>query len=245
MPSRQRHRGPHPADDRMFGARPMGALRRAVSDLSYLYTRGYSEDAAVKLVGDKYQLAIRQRRAVRSAACSDASLAYRQTHVADGVCGEDLCIDGYNLLIAAESALSGAYLFRGRDGYLRDLASLHRSYRLVDETRPALAHVGTILNAMHVREVLWYFDAPVSNSGRLRTLVMEVAECQGWPWRVELATNVDKLVAGCDGVAITSDSWILDRATRAYPLLDAVIDHSRATCPVVDLGHEDDPSPSR
>lgn len=237
MSSRQRHRGPHPSDERLFGAKQVPALRRAVTDLSYLYTRGYSEDAAVTLVGDKYQLSVRQRRAVRSGACSDDARAYREAHAiaASALRDYPLCIDGYNLLIAAESALSGAYLFRGRDGYLRDLASLHGSYRRVDETQPALEWIGETLVRLEAPSVQWYFDAPVSNSGRLRALLTDLAEARGWHWQVELSTNVDAAVAAWSGAAITSDSWILDRAPWNFRLLDVLLERGRVTCPVVNL----------
>ena len=43
-----------------------------------------------------------------------------------------------NVLITLESALGGGVLLRCRDGCLRDMASLHGTYRIVDETDPAL-----------------------------------------------------------------------------------------------------------
>lgn len=237
MPSRQRHRGPHPNDARLFGAAQIEVLRRAVTDLSYLCTRGYSEDAAVALVGNKCQLAARQRRAVRSAACSDAARTTRKAREVDEAVLHEFpcCVDGYNLLFAVESALSGAYLFRGRDGYLRDLASLHGSYRRVEETETALGVIGETLARLGVTNTTWHFDAPVSNSGRLRATALAIAESRGWGWEVALTTNVDAAVAACTGVAITSDSWILDRAPRGFRLLDRVLGVAGASCPIVDL----------
>ena len=81
MPNRQRHRGRHPEDDASFGSVWGGVLREAVADVSYLLTSGYSERAAVKFVGDRYQLTARQRRAVNGAACSDQSLNRRVSHI--------------------------------------------------------------------------------------------------------------------------------------------------------------------
>ena len=213
-------------------------MRRAVADLSYLYTRGYAEDAAVKLAGDKYQLTARQRRAVRSAACSDPARAYRIDHEVppEALRKTGVCIDGYNLLILVESALSGAYLFRGRDGHLRDLASLHGSYRRVDETHRALYLIGATLAPLGVAHVQWYFDAPVSNSGRLRALALDVAGQHGWPWTVELSGTVDKAVADSEDVVVTSDSWILDRAKGGFRLLDSLLTTESVACPIVDLG---------
>jgi hypothetical protein len=44
---------------------------------------------------------------------------------------ETILIDGFNLLITIESALSGGYIFIGVDGGFRDLSSIHWSYKRV------------------------------------------------------------------------------------------------------------------
>jgi len=171
-------------------------LRDAVSDLSFLMGRGYAVKSALKVVGDRYQLRARQRRAVSGAA------------------GKTLAIDGYNLLIVAESALAGGKLFRGRDGCIRDLASVHGSYRKVSETMPAIRMLGGILASLSPARARWYFDAPVSNSGRLKVVLEDEARSRSLPWEVELSDQVDRVLAECDDVVVTSDGAILDRARR-------------------------------
>ena len=52
--------------------------------------------------------------------------------------GRPLRIDGFNLILTLESALGGGIVLGGRDGCYRDLASVHGTYRRVEETRPAL-----------------------------------------------------------------------------------------------------------
>ena len=89
--------------------------------------------------------------------------------------GKKLFIDGYNLLITIESALSGGFIFVGRDGCYRDLASVHGTYRRVEETLPAIMTIGKSLMELGVEGVQWYFDAPISNSGRLKVYVHELA----------------------------------------------------------------------
>jgi hypothetical protein len=240
MPSRQNHRGRHPQDDELFGGASSVVLRQAVTDLSYLYTRGYSQASAVSIVGNRYQLAVRQRRAVRSGACSDDALAYRHAHrIQPGaMAGQAVCIDGYNLLITVESALSGAYLFRGRDGHLRDLASLHGSYKRVEETGQAFIAIGGTLSYLGVTRVEWLFDAPVSNSGRLRALALAIAAEHAWPWSVGLSNNTDKAVAGADAIVVSSDSWILDRAARSVAMLEPLMETHAIDARLVDLRAE-------
>ena len=98
MPQHQVHRGQHPEDVRLFSGSQVALLRAGVADHSFLLTRGYSNDAALKLVGDRYQLDVRQRRAILRAACSGESLRLRALHrvPVERLRGEPLIVDGYN-----------------------------------------------------------------------------------------------------------------------------------------------------
>ncbi len=228
MPNKQRHRGRHPEDDRLFSERCLPRLRAGAADLSFLHTRGYAEKAALKLVGDHYQLDTRQRMALQRTACSDAAVQRRiRHHIDPGTLeGALVAIDGYNLLITVESALSGGILLEGRDGCIRDLASLHGAYHRVEETLPAVLLAGRLLERLHVASAQWYFDAPVSNSGRMRSLLLQTAHEHAWPWQAELLPNPDHYLASCDAVVVSSDSAILDqceRWTNLLPLLIACI----------------------
>ncbi|MDX9971464.1 MAG: DUF434 domain-containing protein [FCB group bacterium] len=230
MPQHQTHRGQHPEDARLFDPSQHPLLRAGVADYSFLLTRGYSNDAALKLVGDRYQLDVRQRRALLRAACSEESLQRRAAHCIplEKLRGEPLIVDGYNLLITAESILAGGVLIRGRDGCVRDMASIHGSYRRVVETLPAIALLGRILTGLAPHSVRWVFDAPVSNSARLRALMLAEALRHGWPWEVELDTGVDPRLAAAEEIVITSDGWILDRAARWANLADRLVEAEQA-----------------
>ncbi|PSR04077.1 MAG: DUF434 domain-containing protein [Bacteroidetes bacterium SW_11_45_7] len=166
MPDSRKHRGPAPKDSTLFGSAYHYALRAAVADLSWLLTRHYSEKAALKLVGDRYNLRERQRLAVQR---SDQALCYRQKQelAINQIHGQALVIDTYNLLILIESVLAGAYIFKGRDGWYRDLAGIHGNYRKVAETVPAIETIGSFLQNCHCRPITWLIDQPVSNYGLL------------------------------------------------------------------------------
>lgn len=181
MPDKRKHRGAHPDDQRLFAPEWHERLRTAVSEYSWLLSRGYAPDSSLKLVGDRYDLEARQRTAVMRSACSDEALAQRRrTCIPLAACrGGRIAIDGYNLLIALESALSGGLLLIGRDGACRDLASLHGSYRKVQETVPALELIIDHLTAAGVAAVDFYLDRPVSNSGRLKVVLAGLLERRG------------------------------------------------------------------
>ncbi len=71
MPDKRKHRGAHPDDNRLFAEDQLPSLRTAVAEYSWLLTRGYAEESALKLVGDRYDLTARQRMAVWRSSCSD------------------------------------------------------------------------------------------------------------------------------------------------------------------------------
>lgn len=215
-PDTRQHRGAHPADRGLFGDDAVPRLRAAVTDLSWLLTRGYAAKAALKLIGDRHSLTERQRLAVARAACSDQSLAARRSSclAVENSSGKDVIVDGFNLIITIEAALSRGVLLLCRDDCLRDLSSVHGSYRAVSETDAAIVLIGEELEELGVRSVEWVLDQPISNSGRLAKRMREVAEAQAWPWTVELLFNPDERIVASGKIAVTSDSVILDRVGR-------------------------------
>ncbi len=225
MPDTRRHRGPHPEDVERFAPGCWPALRAATADLSWLLSRGYAEHSALKLVGDRLQLTERQRIAVMRSACSDSALQHRRrTQVpAERLIGRRLDIDGFNVLTTIEAALSHGVLLGGRDGCVRDMASMHGSYRNVDETEPALVLIGQVLHEFRLAECCWYLDRPVSNSGRLRARMEQLAAGRGWLWQVELADDVDSVLVASPHTVATADSVILDRCAGWFNLAAEIL----------------------
>ncbi|RMH05585.1 MAG: DUF434 domain-containing protein, partial [Planctomycetota bacterium] len=194
MPHARRHRSHAPEDPVLFAPEWIPALRRAVAELSWLLGRGYPEQAARKLVGDRHRLRRRQRLALARCACDPRrARARRRRRLATGdLRSRGLVVDGFNLLTTVETALGGGLLLVARDGCLRDLAGLGGTWRRVAETRPALEAVGAFLTAAGAAPVRWLLDRPVSNSGRLAALIRRLAQERDWPWRVETVDRVDE-----------------------------------------------------
>jgi len=237
MTDTRKHRGPHPEDRQLFSEEQLPALSAAASELSWLLTREYALKGALKLVGDKFSLAERQRLAVSRAACSDQSRARREAAriSIDSPGGRQVIIDGFNLIITVEAALSGGLLLLCRDGCIRDLSSVHGSYRSVDETESAVVLVGEILDQIRVRDVLWVLDKPISNSGRLAQRIRELASGRAWEWRVELAFNPDAEMISSDRTAISSDGPLLDRVARWTNLGRYLVEKRLAQSWLIDL----------
>lgn len=237
MPDKRCHRGPHPDDATLFAPAAQADLRRATADVSLLLSRGYAIKSALSLVGNRYRLTTRQRSAVRRSACSDGQLEERKAKcvcVAD-LAGQGLAIDGYNLLISVEAALGGGFLFAGRDGCLRDLASVHGTYRRVEETKLALQTISDALTRLEAGDVQWLLDRPVSNSARLKAIILEVMAAPGRGCDVQLCYNPDSVLAGTERIVVSSDSAILDQCDRWTALASFIVRSRVPQARVIDL----------
>lgn len=239
-PDKRQHRGAHPADKELFNEAVLPVLRRAVGELSWLLGRGYAQTAALKLVGDRYGLAARQRLAVSRAACSDQARELRQSRAlaVEEAADKHLIVDGFNLIITVEAAMSGGLLIRARDLCIRDLSGVHGSYRSVEETERAVRLIGEAFENIRPAEVRWLLDKPVSNSGRLARKIREVAVHRGWPWTVETVFNPDKLIGTSAFVAVTSDSTILDGVSGWINLNDHLLTSYLSGYWLIDLSFE-------
>ena len=235
MPEKRQHRGPHPEDGRLFAAEAWESLQGATADMSWLLSRGYADKSTLKIVGDHYQLHKRQRMAVMRSACADDALAFRRAHQAHvhDVKGVGLYIDGFNVTTTVEAALAGGVLLLARDGCLRDVASMHGSYRKVNETPQAIELIGQTTEDLGIARCLWYLDQPVSNSGRLKVLIMQIAAEHEWNWQVEVVASPDQKLKETDEHIATADSAILDRCSVWFNLAaETVTRHVPDACVV-------------
>lgn len=225
MARQQTHRGAAPEDGRLFAPDQLPALRAAAADLCWLLDRGYAPRSAAELVGNRHALTERQRAALSRCACSgeDASRRQKRRVEPEQLRGEELWLDGYNVLTIVESALAGGIILVGRDGCVRDIAGIHRRYRKVSETAPALRLIGEAAAACAVTRCRWWLDQPVSNSGRLKKFILDLARDTGWDTEVELTFSPDHILAHTDHIIATSDGIVLERCQRWVNLVHFIV----------------------
>ena len=96
------------------------------------------------------------------------------------------------------------------DKTIRDLASLRGTYRLIPETEEAVRKMFKVLQRAGAGEVKILLDQPVSNSGRLKTLIAEAGEDYPFKLDIQILKEVDREL-GQHPCVVTSDSVILDR----------------------------------
>ena len=113
------------------------------------------------------------------------------------------------------------------DETIRDLAALRGTYRLIPETSAAVELMFDILQKAEVAKINILLDEPVSNSGRLKALIADVAEAEQYLFKVDIQIlkNVDRMLYHKERV-ITSDSIILDHCISWVNLTAEIMKHA-------------------
>jgi hypothetical protein len=198
----------------------------ACTDFKYLRERGYPEQAALKLVGDRHRLSRVERNSMFRGIIPEQLAAPRRKKIAAPyeIAGGSLSIDWYNVLITVESFLLGLPVFIAEDGILRDSSATHGSYRATAVTTRALEKIFESLGAMSPARVDAYLDAPIAFSGLMADEVRERLARIPCPSSVSLVHSADYQLKHGSGTVATSDSVILDAAPRICDLPRAVLE---------------------
>lgn len=228
-------RGYVPSDAKEFCDAEKEKLCKAAEELYYLINRGYPIKSASTFVGNHYLLSERQRLAiVRSISPKENLVMRKNKEIESNLEGCVVHIDGFNTIITLEVAFSNSLLLKCMDGTVRDLAGLRGTYRLIDKTEMAITEIGKTLEEKKVKKAVFYLDAPVSNSGRLRELILQLLETVSFEVEVNIINNVDSVLETLDHV-ITSDAIILDKCTSWFNLTKIIIDEAMGDYPFVDF----------
>ncbi len=221
-----KNRGKEGRDDYLFGEAFMQRkIKEAVCDMSFLLERGYGESSSCELVGNRYKLNKRQQQAIKGMSAGETKVNNRKESqvIYDDLEEKTLIIDGFNQIIILESLLSNAYLFKGKDGAFRDISSIYGTYKSVNQTESAITMFADFFEKYKVEKVIWVFDKPVSNSGRMKMKLLQLAKENNYNWEVILENNPDKIIAVSNHVGVTSDAWILDRINSWCNILESFV----------------------
>lgn len=230
-------RGLDKEDARWFSAQAIDKLRIAQQELQWLLDRGYKLESIMDLVGGHHQLSSRQRTALQRATSSKQQYVRRQSSLLPLEAVKNSCIfvDGFNLIITLEVALSGGVLILGNDGVLRDLAGLRGTYSIIEQTDKALELIGKSLSLLSAPAINFYLDTPVSNSGNLRNRILSHSVEWGLPVEVELVPNAD-IVLSKMGRIVTGDSVLLDKCQSWFNLSSKIVQDYIDSAWIVSLG---------
>ncbi len=204
-------RGYVPEDDRNFSADAIEVLRKASRHIRYLINEGYDMKQASTFVGNHFMLSERQRLSIMRSLATKEQLAGRKSRemALSDLTDREVWIDGFNTIITLEVLLNDSILFECMDGTIRDLAVLRGTYRVIPETAEAIRMMFRVLERAKIRKAVILLDEPVSNSGRLKTLIAEVGEEFSFGLDIRILRDVDRNLY-CGEQVITTDSVILD-----------------------------------
>jgi hypothetical protein len=208
---KQTRRGFVPQDRENFSDESLDVLGAACADLYFLLNRAYDDENALTFVGNHYQLLSRQREALKRAVLPRDKITGRGRRCRKGsLKGKRLAIDGFNIIITLEAALSEeTTLIRCMDGVIRDLCGLHGSYSIIADTEEVLNWLGEYLSGKKIESVVFYLDKQVSNSGRLKEKILSVMAENGVAAEAELSLNPDSVLRGMEYV-VSGDRIILE-----------------------------------
>lgn len=229
-------RGYDEQDRRWFSDNEVIRLQKASEEIEWLLNRDYRLEQVVTFVGDRYQFSVRQREALKRATCSTEQKNSRRIKELslDEMKNKDVYIDGFNLIITLEVAVSGGTLILGSDGGVRDLAGLRGTYKIIDKTGVALNLIGSFLNEFSPKLVTFYLDAPVSNSRNLSYKILEMSSRWDFETKVELVINPDVLLSKEEGV-VTSDASILDQCGSYFNLNRRIIEDCKLNVDLIKI----------
>ncbi len=201
-------------------------FRTACDEYRYLRDRGYPEKATLKLVGDRHRLGRDQRNSLfRGIIPRDRAEPRKERIVsAAEVAGEALGLDWYNVLITLESYLRGSVVFLCDDGMVRDSSATHGSYRVTSITGRAIDEIVSVIQAAGPARVDAFLDAPIAWSGRMAEDVRAALERAGLASDVSIVHSADYPLKSFAGIVASSDSAIMDSASRILDLPALVLD---------------------
>jgi hypothetical protein len=200
-------------------------LQDAAEDFHHLLNRGYPRKAALELIGNRYGLTYDERHLLHRGVFSDIDSISRQKKKIPilQIRGQDLAIDGYNLIITIEAGISGRPLVFGDDGFIRDISGVSGNYKKSEKTEEALQLILNILKKVKPRQTLFLFDAPISMSGKLAQEVRSLLKRESLLGDAMAVKVPENILIGFPGVIATSDTAIIDQSKKVIDLAGYIL----------------------
>ncbi len=200
-------------------------LQEAASDFRHLLNRGYPRKPVLELIGNRYHLSYDQRHLLHRGIFSklDARTRKAKQITLKGLCHQELAIDGYNVLITIEAALSGRPLILSDDGFVRDISGLSGNFKKTGLTDEAIDFVLNLLEKARPAHTLFLFDSPISRSGLLAKEVRKKLKDRALFGDAQALKVPEKVLLGFKGIVATSDTAIIDQATEVLDLAGHII----------------------
>jgi hypothetical protein len=214
--------------------RPSPSFRQAAADYLWLLDRGYSRQAALKLVGDRRQLPRDERMILyRGIASSDESAARRAAIAGPAeAAGRELLVDGYNQALTALHYAAGRPVFVGSDGLARDAGGSHGRIPDLEAFSKAVSRIAAAAASLRCPRALILLDSPVPGSASHARIFAEAFVARGIEAESRLERSADAPLKAASGPVLVAsgDSAIADAVAsrRSEPAGPRLFDLARA-----------------
>jgi hypothetical protein len=149
------------------------------------------------------------------------------------ISGQELAIDGYNVVITIEAALSGRPLIFGDDGFLRDISGLSGNFRRTRRTEESLRLIFAFLKERKPCRTMFLFDSPISKSGTLAQEVRRHLQEMNIPGDAKAVRVPEDILIGFPGIVATSDTAIIDQSAKIVDLAGFLIRQRVPSAPIL------------
>ena len=204
------------------------SIMDAAIDIRNLLNRGYPQQGAVKFVCDHYRLNEENRHLLLRTVVSGKISENRKMKFlpCDAIKGNNIVIDGYNIIIGMESILEKKAFFCD-DGVIRDIKGTFRNFRITEITEKAIEIIMRFLKEENPANVYFLLDSQISKSGLLSELLREKMDYYGLKGYAKTSKHVDHDLKISQDIILSSDGVIIDKAGRVVNFLQCIVSRYR------------------
>jgi hypothetical protein len=199
-------------------------INKAAIDIRYLLENGYPRKSAVGFVCDHYRLDVDSRHILSRTVIAGPICEKRRKKFlpCDKIRGEDIIIDGYNIIIGMESILEKKAILCD-DSVVRDVKGVSRNFRISENTHKAIELILSFLKEKSPSQVFFIFDSQISKSGVLAKVLCEKIVISGLKGNASTSRHVDHDLKCSQYIVASSDSVIIDAAEKVVNFLFCMI----------------------
>lgn len=192
-------------------------VKQAFQDVIYLLERGYHKNSSLNFVTSRYLLTSLEKNIIfRTAVPIQLREKFLKKHVSS-LKDEEVGIDGFNLLITVEKILQGSnLLFKGLDGFLRDVTGVYGKYSTSELTTQTMNFIIASLEKLEIRKAVFLLDRVVSHSGELVSKFRKMNP-KNFIWEVQTSHYTDIELLDYD-LVLSHDSEVAKKANKIFDL---------------------------
>lgn len=207
-----------------------GKFREAALDYLYLLQKGYKEKKILQLVAENYQLSANETSMLyRGLARKDDVIRRKQKMITDAtdLNGNDLLIDGWNVLITVAAYLQGLPVFISMDGWVRDATYSRGKIQKIKKLPDAWDFTLRFLQTLKICKAEFILENIPGKEEFLRDIYAKLSIYPSGNYSMLQTVKADQELIAAEGAVIcTSDTIVIDHCkSRCFDLAGAVVHH--------------------